>query len=116
MKIKYSTMIVNDMEESVKFYTEVLGFGIDSEYDLGPAGNITLLMGEGETMLELIENPKSGIGLFSVGMDVEDVKATVEELRSKGVKITMEPTPISVGTLAFVEDPNGIRIALIEHG
>jgi len=115
MKIKYSTMIVNDMEESVKFYTEVLGFKIDSEYDLGPAGYITLLKGEGETMFELIENPVNETGLFSVGMDVEDVKATVEELRSKGAKITMEPTPITVGTLAFVEDPNGIRIALIQH-
>ena len=115
MKIKYTTMIVDDMEESVKFYRDVMGFEVDSRYDLGPAGTITLLKGEGETMVELIKNPVDETGLFSVGMDVEDVNATVKELRSKGAKITMEPTPITVGTLAFVEDPNGIRIALIQH-
>jgi lactoylglutathione lyase len=115
MKIKYATMIVKDMEESIQFYTEVLGFEIDSQYDLGPAGAITLLKGEGETMVEIIKNPVDEPGLFSIGMDVEDINATVEELKSKGVNITMEPTPITVGTLAFLEDPNGVRIALIQH-
>ena len=115
MKIKYTTMIVKDMDESIKFYTEVMGFKIDSQYDLGPAGTITLLKGEGETMVELIKNPTDEIGLFSMGMDVEDISATVKELKSKGAKITMEPMPITVGTLAFLEDPNGVRIALIQH-
>ena len=115
MKIKYTTMIVKDMDESIKFYRDVMGFEIDSQYDLGPAGAITLLKGEGETMIEIIKNPVDEPGLFSVGMDVEDVNATVKELKSKGAKITMEPTPITVGTLAFLEDPNGVRIALIQH-
>jgi lactoylglutathione lyase len=39
----------------------------------------------------------------------------VKELKSKGAKITMEPIPITVGTLAFLEDPNGVKIALIQH-
>lgn len=108
-------MIVKDMEESIKFYTEVMGFEIDSRYDLGQAGAITLLKGEGETMVEIIKNPVDEPGLFSIGMDVEDINTTVEELKSKGAKITMEPIPITVGTLAFLEDPNGVRIALIEH-
>ena len=115
MKIKYTTLIVNDMDESIKFYTEVMGFEIDSQYDLGQAGTITLLKSEGETMVELIKNPVDEPGLFSMGMDVEDINATVKELKSKGAKITMEPMPITVGTLAFLEDPNGVRIALIQH-
>ncbi|MGB9979735.1 VOC family protein [Methanobacterium sp.] len=115
MKIRYTTLIVNDMDESIKFYTEVMGFEIDSKYDLGQAGSITLLKGEGETMIEIIKNPVDEPGLFSIGMDVEDVNTTVKELKSKGAKITMEPTPIKVGTLAFLEDPNGVRIALIQH-
>jgi lactoylglutathione lyase len=48
-------------------------------------------------------------------MEVEDIDTTVKELKSKGVKITQEPTPITVGTLAFLEDPNGAKIALIQH-
>ena len=115
MKIKYTTLIVKDMDESIKFYTNVMGFKIDSQYDLGPAGAITLLKGEGETMVEIIQNPVNEPGLFSMGMDVEDLDTTLEELKAKGAKVTMEPTPITVGTLAFIEDPNGVRIALIQH-
>ncbi len=115
MKIKYTTMIVNDMDESIKFYTDVMGFEIDSQYDLGSVGAITLLKGEGETMVEIIKNPRDEPGLYSIGMDVEDLNATVKELKAKGAKITMEPTQITVGTLAFLEDPNGVRIALIQH-
>jgi lactoylglutathione lyase len=115
MKIKYTTMIVKDMDESIKFYTEVMGFEIDSQYDLGPAGSITLLKGEGETMVEIIKNPVNEPGLFSMGMDVEDLNATLEDLKAKGAKVTMEPMAITVGTLAFIEDPNGVRIALIQH-
>lgn len=115
MKIKYTTLIVKDIDESIKFYTEVMGFEIDSQYDLGPAGNITLLKGEGETMIEIIKNPVDKPGLYSIGMDVEDLDGTVKDLKSKGAKITMEPMKITVGNLAFIEDPNGVRIALIEH-
>lgn len=40
MKIKYATMIVNDMDESIKFYTEVMGFEIDSQYDSDDQGQL----------------------------------------------------------------------------
>jgi len=115
MKIKYATVIVKDMEESIKFYTEVMGFKVDSQYDLGPNGKITLLKGEGETMIELIKNPVNEPGLFSIGMDVKDMETALKKLKSKGAKVTMEPVPITVGVLAFIEDPNGVRIALIQH-
>lgn len=115
MKVKYATIIVKDMDESVKFYTEAMGFEIDSEYNLRPGASITLLKGEGEAMIELIKNTENEPGLYSVGMGVEDINATLKELKSKGAKITMEPTPITVGTLAFIEDPNGAKIALIQH-
>ncbi len=103
------------MEESIKFYTEVMGFEIDSQYDLGPAGSITLLKGEGETMVEIIKNPQDEPGIFSIGMEVEDLNTTIKELKTKGAKVAMDPTPITVGLLAFIEDPNGARIALIQH-
>jgi lactoylglutathione lyase len=115
MRIKYATSIVKDMEESIRFYTEVMGFNIDSQHDLGPAGTITLVKSDGETLVELIKNPVDQPGLYSIGMEVEDIHATAKELEAKGAKITMEPRAITVGTLAFVEDPNGVRIALIQH-
>lgn len=92
-----------------------MGFEIDSQYNPRPGITITLLKGEGDAKIELIKNSENETGLFSVGMDVEDIHATVKELRSKGARITMEPIPITVGTLAFLEDPNGVKIALIQH-
>jgi len=115
MKVKYATIIVEDMDESIKFYTEVMGLEIDSQHNPQPGTTITLLKGEGDAMIELIKNTENETGLFSVGMDVEDINTTVKELKSKGAKITMEPIPITVGTLAFLEDPNGVKIALIQH-
>ena len=115
MKIKYNTFIVRDMEESIKFYTEVMGFEVDSEHNPYPGAKIVLLKGEGETMIELIQNNENEPGLFCIGMDVDDMNTKLEELKSKGAKVTMEPIPITVGTLAFIEDPNGAKIALIQH-
>ncbi|WP_235271177.1 VOC family protein [Methanosarcina mazei] len=115
MKVKYATIIVEDMDESIKFYTEVMGLEIDSQHNPLSGVAITLLKGEGDAMIELIKNTENETGLFSVGMDVEDINTTVKELKSKGAKITMEPIPITVGTLAFLEDPNGVKIALIQH-
>ena len=83
------------------------------------------MKGEGETIIELIENAENSQdplekpqkpGLMAVGIEVEDINTTVKELKSKGAKITQEPTPIKIGKLAtFLEDPNGVRIALIQH-
>ena len=115
MKIKYVTIIVEDMGESIKFYTEVMGLEIDSQHNPYTGLTITLLKGEGDAMIELIKNTENKIGLFSVGIEVEDINTTVKELKSKGAKITKEPTPITIGTLAFLEDPNGATIVLIQH-
>lgn len=117
MKIRYATIMVADMEESVRFYTEVMGFDVGSRHEPRPGLRILLLKGGGDAMIELIrdENNPQEPGLFSVGMEVEDIESTVRELKAKGARITMDPVPITVGTLAFLEDPNGVRIALIQH-
>ncbi len=115
MKIKYTTIIVGDMEESIKFYTELMGFEVDSQHNPLPGLRITLLKGEGETMIELIENADNEPGLYTFGFDVEDINATVRKLKDKGAKVIMEPITITVGKLAFIEDPNGVKIAIIQH-
>jgi lactoylglutathione lyase len=113
MKIRYATIIVKDMNESVKFYTDVMGFEVDSKHNPFPGLSITLL--KGDAMIELIKNNENEVGLFSVGMEVEYINSTVKELKSKGAKITREPMPITIGTIAFLEDPNGATIVLIQH-
>ncbi len=115
IQVQYSTMIVKSMEESVAFYRDVLGFRVDSRYELGPAGRITLMQGEGGAMVELIENDAYEVGLYSVGMDVNDLNKALVQIKEKGAKILMEPVQTKVGSMAFIEDPNGVRIALIQH-
>jgi len=118
MKVKYATIGVADMEESIKFYAEIMGLKIDSQINPYPGFTITFLKGEGDAMIELIENVENPqeTGLLSVGMEVEDMNATVKELKSKGAEITRGPTSVAAGTIiAFLQDPNGVQIGLIQH-
>ena len=116
MTIKYCTIIVKDTEESIKFYTEVMGFKQDSQFlPPIPGTKITLMKGKGETMFELIENKSLATGTYSTGVEVDDLDTALSNVRDKGAKVIMEITPISVGSMAMIEDPNGARIALIHH-
>lgn len=111
--VKLSTIIVNNMEESVKFYSEIMGLEINSEYNLGPMGRIILMRGSGDAMVELIESPSYPVGFYSVGMSVDDMDEAMAKYRAKGAKILADPVKITGGTLAFLEDPNGVRIAIV---
>jgi len=117
LKVSYSTIIIKNTEESVSFYRDVLGFEFDSDYHIKPGTLITLMRSKkGDTMMELIEtNDGENVGFYSVGMEVEDMETTIKELKSKGAKILMEPVPTMVGSCGFIEDPNGVRIALVQH-
>ncbi len=114
MKIRYATMIVDDMEESVKFYTETLDFTLDEVFDV-PGGKITLLDGEGFAGIELIESKNFETGLYSIGMDVEDINKEIDDLEAKGANIALKPVETQVGYIARVIDPNGINIVLVQH-
>ena len=114
MKIRYATMIVDDMEESVKFYTETLDFTLDEVFDV-PGGKITLLDGDGFAGIELIESTNFEIGLYSIGMDVEDINEEIRKLEEKGANIALKPMKTQVGYMARVVDPNGINIVLVQH-
>ena len=115
MKAMYNTMIVNDMEESVAFYKDICGFEIDSTYDLPNGAQITLLKSGEHTYVELIKDNVHEVGYYSIGMDVEDIEKEIEDLRSKGVEILLEPTKTSVGSMARIKDVNGVNIVLIQH-
>ncbi|WNY26865.1 VOC family protein [Methanolapillus ohkumae] len=115
MKISYVTSIVKNMGETVKFYKDIMGFSIHSEYVLGDAGRITLMQGPCETMFELIENPQFDAGFYSIGMDVENLDETLKKMRAKGVHVLMDPVLTQVGKMSFIVDPNGVKMALIEH-
>ena len=114
MKVRYATVIVNNMQESVDFYTKILNFEIEEEFNL-PSGKIILLKCDGDAGIELIENPIFETGMYSIGMDVDNIKEIMVDLKEKEVNIAMDITPISVGLMSRIIDPNGINIVFIEH-
>ena len=116
---------VNDLEESLRFYQDVLGMRLLRRKDY-PAGRFTLVfVGYGpedrETVLELTHNWDThrydlGDAYGHVALGVDDIYATVEALRAKGAKVVREPGPMKHGgsEIAFIEDPNGYRVELIQ--
>lgn len=115
IKVQYSTVIVKSLEESVRFYRDVLGFREGYHVDLPGGGAITIMESEGGACVELIENPAFETGLYSIGTDVDNLDEAVEILKNNGYDTTGPAVPTTVGRMTFVKDPNGVRICLIEH-
>lgn len=117
---------VKDLDASLAFYTEALGMRLLRKNDY-PGGQFTLaFVGYGDeadhAVIELTHNwGKSeyelGDAFGHVAIGVEDIYATCERLRGLGVKITREPGPMKHGStvIAFVEDPNGYKVELIQR-
>lgn len=114
ISVQYSTMIVKSLEESVAFYRDILGFHEGYHVDL-PVGAITIMNSPNGASVELIEAPQFPIGLYSVGTDVDNLEETIAHLKANGYEIEGEIAKTTVGRQAFVLDPNGVRICLIEH-
>lgn len=125
MKYLHTMIRVNNLEESIGFYTKVLGMNLISKDDY-PDGKFTLaFLSYGKTKddpcIELTYNYDRtsynlGDAFGHIALATNDIYATCEKVRSLGCKITREPGPMKHGTtvIAFIEDPNGYKIELIE--
>jgi lactoylglutathione lyase len=116
---------VGNLERSLNFYCNILGMTLlrQKEY---PGGEFTLaFVGYGDetenTVLELTYNwgtdkYELGNAFGHVAIGVEDIYATCEAIRQHGGNITREPGPMKHGTtvIAFVEDPDGYKVELIQ--
>ena len=127
MRILHSMIRVNDLEESIKFYSKVLGMKLLREKKY-PEGKFSLaFLGYGKetenTVIELTYNwdtndYEHGNAFGHIAIEVDDIYKVCEEIKNKGVKVIREPGPMmgSRLLLAFIEDPNGYKIELIEKG
>ncbi|MDA4111663.1 MAG: VOC family protein [Thaumarchaeota archaeon] len=126
----YTGIRVQNMQESLDFYTKILEMEVvDKLEKTEPTKGevVTLQSPNSNQLLELnyyeLGSPfggdfKNGEELDHLAFDVEDLVSTVEELKRKGVEIIAEPYSIgySIGWKeAFVKDPNGIWIELLER-
>lgn len=125
MKFLHTMIRVNNLDESLEFYCDVLGMQLLRKKDY-PAGRFTLaFVGYGQesehTVIELTYNWDTheydlGSAFGHIAVGVEDIYKTCQELRGKGAKIVREPGPMKHGgsEIAFIEDPNGYKIELID--
>jgi lactoylglutathione lyase len=131
MADKYSvlhTMLrVGDLDRSVKFYTELLGMKELRRRDI-PDGKYTLCFvgyaaeETGAGVIELtynygVEKYEIGTAFGHIAVGMPDVYGTCAKLKAAGAKITREAGPVKFGTtiIAFVEDPDGYKIELVQR-
>lgn len=126
MRILHTMLRVGDLERSLAFYTEVLGMRLLRRRDY-PDGRFTLaFVGYGDeadtAVLELTHNWDTtsyelGTGYGHIALEVEDAAAACAAIRARGGKVVREAGPMKHGTtvIAFVEDPDGYKVELIER-
>lgn len=125
MRLLHTMLRVGNLEESLKFYCDLLGMRLLRQKDY-PGGEFTLaFVGYGDesdhTVLELTYNwgtDKYDLGdaYGHIAIGVDDIYATCEEIKTRGGKVVREPGPMKHGStvIAFVEDPNGYKVELIQ--
>lgn len=120
----HTSIFVNDMQESIDFYTEVLGMRLlDGPYHY-PGNADMAFVGESwdayiELVYDLEEHPPYELGnrYEHLAIEVEgELEPYVEQLKAKGVKILkdVKRSPGGSRAIAFIEDPNGIPVELLE--
>ncbi len=125
MRMLHTMLRVGDLDRSLLFYTEVLGMDLLRRKDY-PSGRFTLaFVGYGDesdtTVLELTHNWDTshyelGSAYGHIALGVDDIYATCAAIAAKGGKVVREPGPMKHGNtvIAFVEDPDGYKVELIQ--
>ncbi|BAQ66111.1 lactoylglutathione lyase [Geminocystis sp. NIES-3709] len=127
MRILHTMLRVGHLEKSLDFYCNVLGMKLLRQKNY-PNGKFTLaFVGYGDeadnTVIELTHNWDTnsydiGTGYGHIALGVDDIYGTCDRIKSLGGKVTREAGPMKHGTtvIAFVEDPDGYKIELIQIG
>jgi lactoylglutathione lyase len=110
--------MVKNMEESLKFYQEVVGLTIDRRLQSGPEMDICFL-GDGETKVELICDAKATVSNevkdFCLGFEVGSVDKMIEFIKEKGLEVDSGPyQPNPHIKFFYVKDPNNVKIQFVE--
>jgi lactoylglutathione lyase len=120
----HTSIFVNDMNESIDFYTKKLGLKLlDGPNHFPGNADMAFVGADWNAYIELVydleDHPPYQVGnrYEHLALEIEgDMASTIERLRAEGVKILSGPKKPPSGTrwIAFVEDPNGIPVELLE--
>jgi predicted enzyme related to lactoylglutathione lyase len=126
MKIKMTSVFVDDQEKALRFYTEALGFVKKNDFSNGPYRWLTVASAEEpngtELQLALNNNPPAQAyqqAIFQQGQPAamfftDDLHADYERMKAGGAEFTMPPTDVTASTIAMVKDTVGNIIQLTQ--
>ncbi len=122
MKMLHTSVNVKDMDRSISFYTRKMGMKLESRREIKQNNaEIAFLSIEGSNHnIELTwwkdkTDYAEGDQLDHIAFSVEDMDEFMGRMRSDGVEIAKEPYMLGTGRIAFIKDPNGIWIEIIER-
>ena len=124
MHIIHTMLRVGDLEKSILFYCQTLGMKLRRKKDYAEGKFTLAFIGYGEESgheIELtynwdVNSYEKGSGFGHIAIITEDIYALAKTISSNGGKVTREPGPMKHGktVIAFVEDPDGYKIELIQ--
>jgi catechol 2,3-dioxygenase-like lactoylglutathione lyase family enzyme len=128
MKIKLTSVPIDDYDKALKFYTDVMGFVKKRDIPLGEGARwITVVSPEEPDGTELLLEPNSGYpamkalkeslvqdGIPFTAFEVRDIQAEYERMKNLGVEFTMEPTNMGMTTAAVLDDTCGNLIQIYQ--
>ena len=119
MKFLWTTILVNNMDESLKFYEEIVGLKLTERFQAGPGMEISFL-GEGETKVELIYNEKfnklDAGNRVTLGFKVESLEEKIDFIKEKGINILRVPIQPNPSIKYFIiKDPDGVKIQFAQQ-
>ena len=126
MKIKVTSVYVDDQDKALRFYTEVLGFAKKTDFSQGPYRWLTVASPEEpdgtELQLALNNNPAAKAyqqAIFQQGQPAamfftDDVKGDYERIKARGAEFTMPPTDVTASIIAMLKDTCGNLIQLTQ--
>jgi len=118
MKLNHITISVKDMEESIKFYRDVIGLTVKSRFSPSAGVKIAFLGDSGSDVELIYRQSQTGITIgedISLGFEVQSMGEIMDVLRQKGFSASEIYQPVPQIKYFFTADPNGVRIQFFEN-